>query len=105
MFDPTSFVGFHTWLSIIAIVAGAMVIGDLLAGRTRGGLIALYLATAVATSVTGFGFPFTRFLPSHAVGAISLVALADVLLARYVFKLEGVWRCVARRLILRSRDG
>jgi hypothetical protein len=48
--------------------------------------------TTVATSLTGFGFPFVTFQPSHAVGIISLVVLAVVIVARYARHLAGAWR-------------
>src|SRR5438309_3419569 len=65
--------------------------------RTRRGQAArrldgVFLVTTIATSVTGFGFPFVTFLPSHAVGIISLVVLAAVIVARYVKHLAGAWR-------------
>jgi hypothetical protein len=37
-------------------------------------------------------FPFHRFLPSHAVGIISLLVLAVTIPALYVFHLAGPWR-------------
>jgi hypothetical protein len=46
----------------------------------------------VATSVTGFLFPVHRFLPSHAVGTLSLIALLISILARYRYMLGGGWR-------------
>jgi hypothetical protein len=92
MFDPTTFTGFHTWLSIIALVTGVVVIIDLIGGRFRPVWTALFLVTAIATSVTGFGFPFTGVLPSHVVGVISLVALAIVVVSLAIFKLAGLWR-------------
>jgi hypothetical protein len=52
----------------------------------------LFLATTVATSVTGFGFHREQLLPSHIVGIISLVLLAVAILALYVFALRGAWR-------------
>ncbi|MDQ1387825.1 MAG: hypothetical protein QOF56_1279, partial [Acidobacteriaceae bacterium] len=36
----------------------------------------LFLWTTVATSATGFLFPFHRLLPSHLVGLVSLIVLA-----------------------------
>jgi hypothetical protein len=36
-------------------------------------------------------FPFYRFLPSHAIGVISLVALAVAIFARYARHLGGAW--------------
>jgi len=53
---------------------------------------AVFLATTILTSVTGFAFPFDRFLPSHWFGVISLVVLAVALLALYAFRLAGPWR-------------
>jgi hypothetical protein len=52
----------------------------------------VFLITTVATSVTGFGFPFERLLPSHILGILSLLVLAVAILARYVFHLAGAWR-------------
>lgn len=92
MFDPTSFVGFHTWLSLIAIVAGFPMMMGLLRGFTRPGWTGVYLSTAFATSATGFGFPFTGVLPSHILGAISLVLLAIAGYALYARQLAGGWR-------------
>lgn len=92
MFDPTTFVGFHTWLSLIAIVAGFPVAAGLLEGHLRSGWTGLFLATAFATSATGFGFPFTGVLPSHIVGAISLMLIAIAGYALYARRLEGGWR-------------
>ena len=53
---------------------------------------ALFLATTVLTSVTGFFFPRDQLLPSHVVGIISLVVLAVAILALYVYHLAGSWR-------------
>jgi magnesium-transporting ATPase (P-type) len=52
----------------------------------------VFLASALATSITGFGFPLTPFLPSHVIGIISLVVLAVAAIALYVFHLAGAWR-------------
>jgi hypothetical protein len=52
------------------------------------------LATTVATSVTGYGFPFEHLLPSHKVGMLSLVILAVAIPARYVFHMAAHWRWI-----------
>ena len=54
----------------------------LLARKRLDGLTLLFLASTVATSATGFGFPFDHLLPSHKVGCISLLVLALAILAR-----------------------
>lgn len=92
MFDPTTFVGFHTWLSLIAIVAGFPVAAGLLKGHVRPGWTGVFLSTAFATSATGFGFPFNGVLPSHIVGAISLVLVGIAGFALYARRLDGAWR-------------
>ena len=48
----------------------------------------------MATSATGFGFPFDKLLPSHIVGIISLVVLAIAIFARYGQHLSGAWRWI-----------
>jgi len=84
----------HVVLSLVGIVTGIIVLFGMLGARRLDGLTAIFLATTVLTSVTGFLFPFAVFLPSHAVGVISLVVLAVALLALYVYRLEGTWRWI-----------
>ena len=90
----TTYAWIHTLLSLVAIVAGIVVVKELLGSRMPGGWTALYLVSAIATSVTGFGFPFVRLIDSHYLGAASLLVFALVLLARYAFRLAGVWRWI-----------
>ena len=73
---------FHVVLSLVGIGSGFVVVYGLLASKRFDGWTALFLATTVATSVTGFLFPFHQFLPSHGVGIVSLIVLALAILAR-----------------------
>ncbi len=82
----------HVLISLVGIVSGFLVFYGLLKGRRMDGGTALFLATTVLTSLTGYGFPFTHLLPSHIVGAISLAALAMAIYARYAQRLAGGWR-------------
>jgi hypothetical protein len=82
----------HVVLSVVGIVAGLIFAGGLAAGRRLDRWAAVFLITTIATSVTGFGFPLSPFLPSHVVGIVSLVVLAAVLAAHYVNHFAGVWR-------------
>src|SRR2546425_12972559 len=88
----STFTFVHVLLSLVGIGAGFVVLFGLLAGKPLDGWTALFLATTVATSVTGFGFPVDHLLPSHKVGIISLVVLAVAILARYALHLAGAWR-------------
>ncbi|MEP9377736.1 hypothetical protein ABLE91_13545 [Aquabacter sp. CN5-332] len=94
MFDPTTMVGFHTWLSLIAIVAGVPVVQGLLAGRGSALWTNVFLVTAILTSVTGFLIPAAKILPSHITGVVALLILAAVLYARYVRHLSGAWGAI-----------
>jgi len=82
----------HVVLSLIGIFSGFIVMFGLFTGKRLDGWTAIFLVSTVATSVTGFLFPFHRFLPSHGVGIVSLIVLAVAILARYTFELAGAWR-------------
>jgi hypothetical protein len=82
----------HTLLSLIGIASGIVVLAGLLASKRLDGWSAIFLASAVATSATGFLLPAAGFGPSHWVGVISLAVLACALVARYGLGLAGLWR-------------
>lgn len=82
----------HVAISLVGIFSGVVVLIAMLAGKRLGRWTGLFLAATVATSVTGFGFPFHHFLPSHAVGILSLVVLAIAIYALYARHLAGAWR-------------
>jgi hypothetical protein len=82
----------HVLISLIGIASGLIVLFGLIAGRRLDRWTALFLATTVATSVTGFGFPTDHLLPSQVVGVISLVVLAIAIVARYPKHMAGGWR-------------
>ncbi len=84
----------HVVISLAGIGSGLVVMFGLLTGKRLDRLTALFLASTVATSVTGFGFPFHQLLPSHKVGILSLVVLLVAMLARYAFHLAGAWRWI-----------
>jgi hypothetical protein len=84
----------HVLISLVGIASGLVVLFGLIAGKRLDGWTVLFLATTVATSVTGFGFPFDHLLPSHRVGFVSLAVLAVAITARYAFHLRGAWRRV-----------
>ncbi len=88
----STFTFVHVLLSLVGIGAGFVVVCGLLAGKRLDGWTALFLASTVATSMTGFGFPFDHVLPSHIVGVMSLLVLAVAIFARYALPLAGVWR-------------
>jgi hypothetical protein len=92
IFGMTPFTFVHVALSLIGIFSGLVVAFGLLTARRLDGWTAVFLSTTVLTSVTGFMFPFHKFLPSHGVGIVSLIVLALAISARYIFHLAGGWR-------------
>jgi hypothetical protein len=84
----------HVLISLVGIGSGLVVMSGFLTGKRLEGLTAIFLATTVLTSVSGFGFPFDHLLPSHKVAIVSLVVLAAAIPARYVFHLAGSWRWI-----------
>jgi hypothetical protein len=87
-----TFTLFHVILSLIGIASGLIVVLAILRAKRVPALAAIFLATTVATSVTGFMFHFASFGPPEIVGAISLVVLLAAILALYSYKLAGPWR-------------
>jgi hypothetical protein len=88
----STFTLFHVVLSLLGIVSGLIVVYGLVSGKRLDNWTAFFLVTTVLTSLTGYLFPFTHLLPSHIVGALSLLVLAVAVVARYPRRLEGGWR-------------
>jgi hypothetical protein len=79
----------HVAISLLAIAAGFVVVFGMLTGAPLDGWTAFFLAMTIATSVTGFMFPFEKLLPSHIFGIISLLLLGLAVYARYAANLAG----------------
>jgi hypothetical protein len=84
----------HVVISLVGIASGLVVLFGMIESRKLPGWTALFLATTVLTSVTGFFFPSDHILPSHIVAIISLLVLALAILALYVYRLAGSWRWI-----------
>ena len=84
----------HVLISLLGIFTGLIVLFGMLAGKRLDGWTRWFLITTVATSVTGFFFPFHGFTPAIGVGIISLLVLAVAIYARYPRQLAGHWRWI-----------
>jgi hypothetical protein len=84
----------HVVLSLIGILSGLVVLCGLFSANRMNGWTMIFLVTTVATSVTGFGFPFHGVTPAIILGILSLVVLLAAIVARYVFHLAGSWRWI-----------
>ncbi|HEX9628951.1 MAG TPA: hypothetical protein VF961_02955 [Pyrinomonadaceae bacterium] len=87
-----TFTQIHVAISLIAIVTGLVVMFGMLVRNRLDRWTALFLLFTVATSVTGFFFPFHGFTPAIGVGIISMLVSAIAIFARYARKLAGAWR-------------
>jgi hypothetical protein len=82
----------HVVISLIGIGSGVVVMWGMIRAKRLEGITAIFLASTVLTSLTGFGFPFEHVTPGIIVGIISLALLAAAIPARYMFHLAGPWR-------------
>lgn len=84
----------HTLLSLIAIFTGFAVLFGLLFGDRLDSWTKWFLITALATTVTGFFFPFHGITPAIKLGIISSLVLVVTIYARYAKHLAGAWRWI-----------
>jgi hypothetical protein len=82
----------HVVISLIGIISGLVVLSGLLTSRRMDGSTLTFLVFTVATSVTGFFFPFHGVTPAVILGVLSLIVLLPTILARYTFAIRGAWR-------------
>lgn len=85
----------HVAITLIAIVSGFVVLGQMRASQVSGGWTGVFLAASVLTSVTGFVFFHPpSFTPAQGVGIVALVILGPTLYALYGKHVAGGWRTV-----------
>jgi hypothetical protein len=94
IFGMTPSVFAHVVISLIGILSGFVVVFGLLTSKRLGLWTAVFLITTVATSVSGFFLPAHRFMPSHAVGILSLLVLPIAIFALYRRGAAGAWRWI-----------
>ena len=82
----------HVLISLAAIFTGIVVVFGMIADKRLDSWAKWFLITAVATTMTGFFFPFHGFTPAIGLGIISLPFLAITIFARYSKHLAGAWR-------------
>jgi hypothetical protein len=89
-----AFLAFHVIISLIGIASGLVVLYGLVNGQALGAWTAVFLATTILTSATGFPLPPFGFDPPRAVAILSLVLLALAVVAFYGFHLAAAWRWI-----------
>jgi hypothetical protein len=92
--STATFLQIHVALSLIGIVTGLVAVAAMVRGKLLRGWTAIFLATTVLTSATGFPLPPFGLDPPRIVGIVSLVVLALALAGLYAFRLAGPWRWI-----------
>jgi len=87
-----AFTVLHVVISLIGIATGLVALVGLIGGKRLEGWTAVFLATTVLTSLTGFAFPIEKLTPALIFGVISMIVLAVALAARYKYDMQGRWR-------------
>jgi len=93
-FASSTFTQIHVVLSLIGIVAGLVALFGMFRNKPLNGWTLIFIVTTVATTLTGFLFPFKGFTPAIGTGIVSSVVLAVTVLARYAFNMIGAWRWI-----------
>jgi hypothetical protein len=93
-FATSAFTQIHVALSLIGIVAGLVALFGLLRSNPLNSWTLIFIVTTVATTLTGFLFPFKGFTPAIGTGIVSSLVLAVTILARYAFNMVGPWRWI-----------
>ena len=84
----------HVLISLVGIASGLVVMYGFLTSKRLDRWTVLFLATTIATSLTGFAFPNAHITPGIVIGILSLVVLAIALVARYGLHMTGPWRWI-----------
>jgi hypothetical protein len=85
---------FHVAISVVGILSGLAMLYGLLVNRNFTSAFAVFLATTILTSLTGFPLAPFGFDPPRAVGVLSLILLIGAVAAYYGFRLVGPWRWI-----------
>ena len=86
-----SFTVLHVVISIVELLAGAVVVLKMIGGR-RSRLNGLFLLTGALTTLTGFLFPSHGPTPATTLGFITLPFLLLAAVSWYTGRLRGAWR-------------
>ena len=93
----STFVLVHVIITLVGIATGFVVMFGMLGSNRMPGWTAIFLLLTILTSATGFLIPplvSEKLLPSHIIGALSLLLLAIACFALYGQKLSGSWRWI-----------
>jgi hypothetical protein len=90
----STFTLLHVLISLAGIASGLVVMYGFLASKRLDRWTVVFLATTIATSLTGFAFPNEHITPGIVLGILSLIVLTVALVARYGLRMSGAWRWI-----------
>ncbi len=82
----------HVMISLLGIASGFGVVAAMPGGTLRHPWTGIFLGSTLATSLTGFLFPFKGVTPALVFGVLSTIVLALAIYALLARRLEGAWR-------------
>ncbi|HEX8813431.1 MAG TPA: hypothetical protein VF742_15690 [Terracidiphilus sp.] len=85
------FTGIHVVLSLIAIVAGFLVLVLLIGRKQHTVWTPIFFVSSILTVLTGFVFPFKGITPAIILGVLSLIALIVAIVALLSKHLRGTY--------------
>jgi len=88
----TILIAIHTLISLVAIVAGAFAVADIIRSRPKSPNITGFIILAIATSLTGFVLPLKGVTPAVVVAVVALAILAFVLYAQSRANSTTFWK-------------
>jgi hypothetical protein len=92
--ELSTFALIHTAITLVAIVAGLVMLAAMLRSDRAGLVSAIFWIFTVLTDITGFLLPYTTVTPAVIFGIVLAVLMIAGIAARYLFGLRGVWRPV-----------
>lgn len=89
-----SFVFVHTLITLVAIVAGLVMLAGMLRNARDDLAHTVFLLFSVLTAITGFMIQVTPVTPAVILGVLLSLALIVALVARYAYRMRGAWRWI-----------
>ena len=90
----STFTLLHVLISLLGIASGIVVMYGLLTSKRLNAWTSTFLVSTIATSITGFMYPFHGITPGHILGILSLLALTIAVVTRYVTHMNGASRWI-----------
>jgi hypothetical protein len=94
MFGGENFVIIHTAISLVGLALGVPAVLGLYGKPATPIVTNSFLFFALATSVTGFLFPFSGVTPAFATGIVATLILIPTIYARFYTQAAGAWRWI-----------